>query len=132
MSDRLTPREFEFTKDHWTSLYAPISMRAMESWQEDWDEEFKRIRYMTLTRYQRTGEFGMLHPLKGFVILMPGALEGVKADIENIWGQYFVRDKRAIHTFIDNPLGFEFRAMGLNDQSEYIQGRILVIDRPKE
>lgn len=132
MSDRLTPREYEFSKDHWISLYSPVSMRAMESWQEDWDEEFKRIRYMTLTRYSRTSDFGALHPLKGFVVLMPGALEGVKADIESIWNTYFIKDRRAIHTFIDNPLGFEFRGMGLTEQSEYIQGRIIVIDRPKD
>jgi hypothetical protein len=132
MSERLSPREFESTKEHWISLYTPISMRQMESWQEDWDEEFKRIRYMQFSRYARTADYGALHPLKGLVSLMPGALEGVKADIEQVWRNYFVRDKRAIHTFVDNPLGFEFKAMGLNDRSEYIAGRIIVIDRPKE
>ncbi len=132
MSDRLSLRDYNLQKDHWIGLYGPMSMRALESLQEEWDEDFKRIRYMTFSRYQNSGEFGMLNSIKGFVTFQASALDGVKVDIEQIWNTRFVRTNRGIHTFVENPLGFEFRAMNVNGAGEYFQGRIVVIARPRE
>ena len=132
MSDRLDLREYNSQKDHWISMYGPMSMRALESLQEEWDEEFKRIRYMTISRYQNSGEFGMLNSIKGFVTFQASALDGVRVDIERVWDSRFVRTNRGIHTFVDNPLGFEFRAMYVNGVGEYFQGRNVVIARAKE
>ena len=132
MSKRCSPSEFKGMLDKWSGVFTPVSARSLGAWQMDFEDANSSLHYMAISKFEANPPMERMLSYRSIMGVNSGVTESVQADLEKIWSLDLARGLSAYHTFVERDSGFEYRFMAVNGSNEYITGRLIVLDRPKE